>query len=141
ATAHTVYGVGSVSKLFTDLAVLQLVEQGRLDLDAPVTTYLPAFRPKNPFGKPVTLRQLMAHRAGLVREPPAGNYFDPTPVSLAETVKRLNETELVYEPETRIKYSNAAITVVGYVLEATQKTPFPRYLQQSLLEPLGMNRS
>src|SRR5205085_6181043 len=133
ASAETVYRVGSVSKLFTDLAVMQLVEQGKLDLDAPVTTYLPDFKPRNPFGKPTTLRQLMAHRSGLVREPPAGNYFDPTPPSLADTVKSLDETELVYEPETRIKYSNAAITVVGYVLEATQKTPFSRYLQQTLL--------
>lgn len=141
ATAETVYRVGSVSKLFTDIAVMQLVEQGKLDLDAPVTTYLPDFQPRNPFGKPITLRQLMAHRSGLVREPPAGSYFDPTPPSLAETVKSLNQTELVYEPETRIKYSNAAITAVGYMLEQTQKTPFPRYLQQALLEPLGLKKS
>src|SRR3954462_6716663 len=60
ATAATVYRVGSVSKLFTDLAVMRLVEQGTLDLDAPVTDYLPEFRPRNPFGKPITLRNLLA---------------------------------------------------------------------------------
>src|SRR4051794_13391599 len=49
ATAATVYRVGSVSKLFTDLAVMQLIEQGKLDLDAPVTDYLPDFHPRNPF--------------------------------------------------------------------------------------------
>jgi serine beta-lactamase-like protein LACTB len=141
ATAATVYRVGSVSKLFTDIAVMRLVEQGQLDLDAPVTKYLPDFRPRNPFGKDITLRQLMAHRSGLVREPPAGHYFDPTPPSLADTVRGLNRTELVYAPETRIKYSNAAITAVGYVLEHTQKEPFAKYLQRTLLEPLGMRRS
>ena len=77
ATADTIYRVGSVSKLFTDLAVMQLVERGVLDLDAPITKYLPDFKPGNPFDKPITLRQMMAHRSGLVREPPVGNYFDP----------------------------------------------------------------
>ena len=76
ASADTVYRVGSVSKLFTDLAVMQLVEEGKLDLDAPVTRYLPDFKPANPFGGAITLRHLMAHRSGLVREPPVGNYFD-----------------------------------------------------------------
>src|SRR5262249_23595043 len=73
ASAETVYRVGSVSKLFTDLAVMQLVEQGKLDLDAPVAKYLPDFKPADPFDKPVTLRRLMSHRSGLCREPPVGN--------------------------------------------------------------------
>src|SRR5512139_1734174 len=66
--------IASVSKLFTDIAVMQLVERGLLDLDAPVTDILPDFQPRNPFDKKITLRQLMTHRAGLVREPPSGNY-------------------------------------------------------------------
>ena len=113
ATAETVYRVGSVSKLFTDIAIMQLVEQGKIDLDAPVTRYLPDFRPRNPFGKAITLRQLMSHRSGLVREPPVGNYFETTEPSLARTIASLNQTELVYAPETRTKYSNAAIATVG----------------------------
>jgi serine beta-lactamase-like protein LACTB len=141
ATADTVYRVGSVSKLFTDIAVMQLVEQGRLDLDAPVTKYLPDFKPINRFDKPITLRQLMAHRSGLVREPPVGNYFDPSVRALDRTVRSLNSTELVYEPGTRLKYSNAAIAVVGFVLEETQKQPFARYLHNRVLDPLGMKRS
>src|SRR6185436_14939490 len=55
ATSETIYRVGSVSKLFTDIAVMQLVEQGKLDLDSPVTRYLPDFKPRNPFGKAITL--------------------------------------------------------------------------------------
>src|SRR5258705_12323654 len=55
ATADTVFRVGSVSKLFTDIAVMKLAEAGKLDLDAPVTKYLPDFQPKNPFGTPITL--------------------------------------------------------------------------------------
>ena len=62
ATAETVYRVGSVSKLFTDVGIMQLVEKGVLDLDAPVTRYIPNFKPVNPSNKPITLRQLMSHR-------------------------------------------------------------------------------
>jgi CubicO group peptidase (beta-lactamase class C family)/D-alanyl-D-alanine dipeptidase len=141
ATADTVYRVGSVSKLFTDLAIMQLVERGVLDLDAPIAKYLPDFKPDNPFDKPITLRQIMAHRSGLVREPPIGNYFDPENPSLAKTVQSLNKTRLVYEPETKTKYSNAAIATVGFVLEETQKQPFSRYLWRTLLDPLGMKHS
>lgn len=141
ATANTVYRVGSVSKLFTDIAVMQLVEQGKLDLDAPVSRYLPEFKPRNAFAKQVTLRQLMSHRSGLVREPPVGHYFDPGDPTLAATVASLNKTSLVYPPETRTKYSNAAIATVGYVLERTQKQPFAKYLKGSVLEPLGLDDS
>jgi CubicO group peptidase (beta-lactamase class C family)/D-alanyl-D-alanine dipeptidase len=141
ATAETVYRVGSVSKLFTDIAVMRLVEKGVLDLDAPVAKYLPGFKPDNPFDKPTTLRQMMAHRSGLVREPPVGNYFDPTIPTLAQMVDSLNHTKLVFEPESKIKYSNAAIATVGYVLERTQNQPFAKYLQQTLLDPMGMKQS
>lgn len=141
ATAETIYRVGSVSKLFTDIAVMQLVERGVLDLDAPITNYLPDFKPGSPFDKPITLRQMMAHRSGLVREPPVGNYFDPTNPSLAKTVASLNKTQLVYKPQTKTKYSNAAIATVGFVLEKTQKQPFARYLRRTLLDPLDMKHS
>lgn len=144
ATAETVYRVGSVSKLFTDVAVMQLVEKGTLDLDAPVTMYLPEFQPRPHPDRPakaITLRQLMAHRSGLVREPPIGNYFDPDNLSLAKMVESLNSTTLVYDPETKTKYSNAAIATVGYVLEKTQKQPFAEYLQKALLTQLGMKSS
>ena len=140
-TDDTVFRVGSVSKLFTDIAVMRLVERGKLDLDAPVTKYLPDFKPRNSFDKPVTLRELMSHRAGLVREPPIGNYFDSNNPTLAETVKSLNQTALVYAPETHTKYSNAGIATVGYVLEKTQKQMFADYLKRALLEPLGMENS
>jgi CubicO group peptidase (beta-lactamase class C family)/D-alanyl-D-alanine dipeptidase len=141
ATAETAYRVGSVSKLFTDLAVMQLVEVGKLDLDAPVTKYLPDFKPKGQGDKAITLRHLMTHCAGLVREPPVGNYFDPVNLSLEKMVASLNDTEVVYPPEAKIKYSNAGVAVVGYVLQKTQNEPFAKYVKRSVLEPLGMTNS
>ena len=101
ATGDTVYRAGSISQLFTDIAILQLVEQGKLDLDAPVTRYLPDF------DKPVTLRQLMSHR---------------------------------YKPGSLPRYSNAGATL-GYVLETTQHEPFARYVQRTVLAPLGLTHS
>jgi serine beta-lactamase-like protein LACTB len=151
ATAATVYRVGSVSKLFTDIAIMRLVEEGKLDLDAPVAKYLPDFKPDVPLResneirptlhKAITLRHLMTHRSGLVREPPVGNYFDPDHPTLEQSVLSLNQTRLVYEPQTRIKYSNAAIATVGLVLQRTQKEPFARYLQRTLLHPMGLKNS
>src|SRR5688572_17286742 len=141
ATAGTVYRVGSISKLFTDLGVMQLVERGQLSLDTAVRRYMPDFAPRGPGASSISLRQLMAHRAGLVREPPLGHYFDSTSQSLAATVRSMNRTALVYAPGARTKYSNAGIAVAGYVLEATQKEPFSQYLARTLLRPMGLHDS
>src|ERR1700730_4703607 len=141
ASADTVYRIGSVSKLFTDSAIMQLVERGELNLDAPITDYLPDFHPRNPFGTPITLRQLMSHRSGLLREPPVGNYFETSQPTLAATVQSLNDTELVFAPNTHTKYSNAAIAVVGYLLESRSHEPFAQYLKSSVLDPMGLRHS
>src|SRR5262249_17121534 len=116
ATGDTLYRVGSVSKPFTALLLMLFVELGLIDLDAPVQRYLPDFRPINKSGKEITLRQILAHRSGLVREPPVGSYFDETNPPLRNLVKSMNKTELVYAPEAKTSYSNAALSVAGYVL-------------------------
>jgi CubicO group peptidase (beta-lactamase class C family)/D-alanyl-D-alanine dipeptidase len=141
ATPDTVYRVGSVSKLFTDIAIMQLVEEGKIDLDAPVSKYLPDFKPDNPKGYTITLRQMMSHRSGLVREPPVGNYFDPEPSSLEKTVASLNGLPLVYEPGKKIKYSNAAIAAVGLALQNVDGRPFAKAVRERVLAPLGMTAS
>ena len=141
ATAETVYRLGSVSKLYTAVGVMQQVERGHLNLDAPVSEYLPEFHPANPFRNPITLRELMSHRAGLVREPPVGSYFDNSEPKLADVVNSLNATQLVYEPGTHTKYSNAGDAVSGRVLEVVTKQPYAQYLQDSVLRPLQLNQS
>jgi serine beta-lactamase-like protein LACTB len=141
ATADTVYRVGSVSKPFTALLLMLFVELGLIDLDAPVTKYLPDFRPKNPFGKDITLRQMLSHRSGLVRETPVGSYFDASEPTLARMVESLNQTELVYAPESKTSYSNAAVSTVGFLLEKTQKEAFAKLIRRKLLFPLGMESS
>ena len=107
----------------------------------PSPNYLPDFTPDNPSGTPITLRQLMSHRAGLIREPPVGNYFDDSGTDLAATIASLNGTPRIYPPETRVKYSNAGIAVVGYTLEVTQGQPFADYVKRAVLTPIGMTNS
>jgi CubicO group peptidase (beta-lactamase class C family)/D-alanyl-D-alanine dipeptidase len=141
ASTSDVFRIASVSKLFTDIAVMQLAESGEIDIDAPVTQYLPDFRPRSRFKKDITLRQMMSHRSGLVREPPVGNYFDPTEPTLEQTIRSLHDTEVVYEPERRAKYSNAAIAVAGYVVEVLRGKPFARTVEETILRPLGMSES
>ena len=141
ATAKTVYRVGSVSKLFTDLAVMTLADQGKVDIDAPVTTYLPDFKPTNPSGTPITLRQMMAHRSGLGRETPVGSYFDPSQPSLAASVTSLNQVALIHPPGTTTSDSNAAVAAVGLALERVAGEPFAKAIERRVLAPLGMTRS
>jgi len=145
ATAETVYRVGSISKLFTDLEVMRLVEQGALDLDISVERYVPSFAPKPLEGtdkKPeVTLRQLMSHRSGLVRESPVGSYFDPEEPSLAKTIESLNQTALVYPAEQKTKYSNAGIALAGYIVERVRNQPFAQILEKEVLGPLELGRT
>lgn len=141
ATPATLYRAGSVSKLFTDVAVMRLVEQGKLDLDAPVTRYLPDFRPENPFGGAITLRQLMTHRSGLVRESPRGHYFDADAKGQADAVASLNATRLVAAPGAITKYSNAGIAVVGEVVARVTGKPYAQAVTDLVLRPLGMTAS
>jgi len=141
ATPATIYRAGSVSKLFTDIAVMRLVEQGKLDLDAPVTRYLPDFRPQNPFGGAITLRQLMTHRSGLVREAPRGHYFDSEAKGQADAVASLNATRLVAAPGAITKYSNAGIAVVGEVVARVTGKPYAQAVTDLVLRPLGMSAS
>jgi CubicO group peptidase (beta-lactamase class C family)/D-alanyl-D-alanine dipeptidase len=141
ATGDTVYRVGSLSKPITALLLMMLAERGQIDLDAPVQTYLLDFRPKNSTGKAITLRQMLTHRSGLVREPPVGNCFDASEPTLAQTVASLNQTELVFAPETTISYSNAALAAVGLVMEKTQGRPFATLMHERLLDPIGMASS
>ena len=142
ADENTIYRVGSVSKLFTDIAIMKKRESGDIDIDSPLQIYLPKFNPENKFNnEPITLRQLMSHRAGILREPAYGNYFADNETSLKKTVESVNQSSLIYPPGTKTKYSNAGIAVVGYTLEKVFQKPYVEFMQQNILNPLGMNAS
>lgn len=139
AKKDSIFRAGSVSKLFNAVAVMKLVEQGKLDLDAP----LPAGRmPVNPFDdQPVTLRHLLSHRSGLQREATVGGYFDDSEPSLQATVASLKGMSLVSPPGTENRYSNIAPSLAGQlVVEAAGKS-FSELQKEWIHKPLGMTRS
>jgi CubicO group peptidase (beta-lactamase class C family) len=137
---QTLFRPGSISKLFTATAVMQLVEQGKLDLDRDVNDYLDFPIPKT-FPEPVTLQQLLTHTGGF--EEILKNLF----VAHESDVKPLR-TYLVNEMPARIfppgkipSYSNYGFTLAGYIVERVSGEKFERYIENHILKPLGMNNS
>ncbi len=143
AATDSVFRAGSVSKLFNALAVMQMVEAGRLDLDAPLSAMPGVALPDNPFPEapPVTVRQLLCHRSGLQRESPVGGYLDPSEPGLAATCASLAGCVLATPPADRTRYSNIAPSLAGHIVATLAGQPFERYQQERLLGPLGMTRS
>ena len=136
----TLFRPGSISKLFTWTAVMQLVEQGKLDLDADVNQYLDFSIPARD-GKPATLRQIMTHTAGFeeqIRGLITAKADEITP--LGEALKHW-VPERIHEPGTTPAYSNYATALAGYIVERVSGQPFDDYIEQHIFQPLGMTRS
>ena len=140
ARRDSIFRVGSVSKLFNAIAVLQQVEAGRLNLDAP----LPAeMLPLNPFidNPVVTLRQILCHRSGLQREAAVGGYFDDSEPGLAATVASVRACVLATRPGATTRYSNVAPSLAGRLVERASDLSFEDYQRNCLLRRLGMASS
>lgn len=131
---------GSISKLFTGIAVMQLVEQGELDLDQDVNDYLDFAIPTPSGGVPVTLRRLLTHRAGF--EEVIRDLFtkEPAPQSLDRWVANYLPPRLFPNGDVGA-YSNYGLALAGYIAERVADQPFADYVKESILEPLGMVRS
>lgn len=143
ATPATRYEAGSITKLFTAAAVMQLVEQGLVDLDLPVDRYVPGFRIRSRWdiaSNPVTARLLLTHRAGIPEELHTGGYADRSR-TLAETTALLADETLAYLPGTLHAYSNVGYAVLGRLIECVSGIPYARYVEQKILRPLGMQSS
>jgi CubicO group peptidase (beta-lactamase class C family) len=143
ARRESAFRCGSISKLFNALAVMQLVEAGKLDLDAPLDRYGEGLLPVNPFSDtaPVTLRQLLCHRSGIGREAPIGGYFDHSQPSLSRTVSSIAQTVLVNPPNTKTRYSNIGPSIAGHIVERVAGAGFGQYQRDHILGPLGMTHS
>ena len=143
AKRDSVFRCGSISKLFNALAVMQQVEAGKLDLDAPLQTYGPGLLPLNPFPDTpaITLRQMLCHRSGLQREGTVGGYFDSSQPGLAATVASVSAGVLATRPGEKTRYSNFAASIAGHVVERVSGQSFEDYQRAHLLDPLGMKNS
>jgi CubicO group peptidase (beta-lactamase class C family) len=142
AGAETIYRVGSISKLFTDTAALQLAEQGRLDIDRPLKIYLPDFaiKERNAQAAPITPRHLMTHHSGLPRDVLKG-FETAEPAPFASVVSDIRAEYAAHAPGEIFSYSNLGITLLGSAIQQVSGVPFAAHLKQSVLLPLGMSSS
>lgn len=124
---QTLFEIGSISKSFVAIAVLQLAEEGRIDLQKPVTTYLPWLKFDSKFS-PITTHHLLSHTSGLSGVPLLNRVVGTT-------------LRVGFEPGTRWVYSNIGYAILGFLIEAIDKKPFAESMRQRVLLPLGMNSS
>ncbi len=142
ASTQTLYGIGSISKLFTATAVMQLIEQGRIDLDAPVSQYLPEFSMRTRYtgSGPITARNLLTHHAGL-----PGDYLKGMwslhPAPFEQVFPLLRDEYVSYPPDLVFSYSNIGYALLGRLVEKASGQPYASYMQEALLTPLGMDHS
>ena len=132
-TAESIFPIGSISKSFTAISLMQLHDQGRFDPGLPIAHYIPEFRLKSKF-RPITGKDLLSHTSGMQ------NYRADLSSS-RYTLYALRDFEPSYAPGTHYWYSDLGFQVLGYVLEDITGAPYHNYVQQNLLQPLGMNAS
>jgi CubicO group peptidase (beta-lactamase class C family) len=144
-TLNTIFSVQSMSKLFTATAVMRAVQEGKVDLDVPITTYLPDFTVKSAFEqhpeRKITLRMLLSHTAGFTHEAPVGNNYELDPGTFEEHIKSIEDTWLRYPVGTGYAYSNLGIDLAGYILEKVYERPFAQVMNDEVLGPVGMSGS
>ena len=144
-TRDTPFSIQSMSKSFTATAVLLAVQDGLLDLDAPISTYLPDFTVNSIFDERpqdiITLRMLLSHTAGFTHEAPVGNNFDLEPGTWETHIASISDTWLKFPVGQGWSYANLGIDLAGYILEQVAEMPFQLYAKTHLFEPLEMHNS
>jgi CubicO group peptidase (beta-lactamase class C family) len=146
ASRDTVYRIGSITKQFTGLMLLQLIESGQVHLSDPVEKYFPDFnkvRSRFPNAPAVTFVQLATMTSGLSTEPNHLATYTKGPVSDWEKtlIRALPETSYAFEPGTRLHYSNVGYAILGAALSRCAGHPFVDYVQERIFSPLGMTHS
>lgn len=128
--ASTLYETGSIGKSFTAICLLQLEDEGLIDLHVPVTTYLPWFEIQSDF-EPFTIHHLLSHTSGMIN----GSDFAPDP---RYEVWALRETSVSHPPGEHFHYSNVGYKLLGLILEAVEGKPYAEIVAERILEPLGL---
>lgn len=139
-TEDILYGVGSVSKIYTTVAVMQLAEEGKVDLDAPVTRYLPDFQMADSRYRDITVRMLLNHSSGIMGTGLAGAIlFGDADGSAADTLlEDLAGQRLIADPGAYSVYCNDGFTLAELVVEAVSGMDFMDYVRANILEPIGL---
>ncbi|MGH8186930.1 MAG: serine hydrolase domain-containing protein, partial [Steroidobacteraceae bacterium] len=137
---RTLVRPGSTSKVFTWTAVMQLYEQGKLDLDRDINAYLD-FRIDNPFDTPITLKHLMTHRGGFEEGLKSILMTDVARFMTLEQYLKTHQRPLIHRPGEVPAYSNYGTALAGYIVQRVSGEPFERYIERHIFEPLQMQRS
>ena len=137
------YGIGSVSKIYTTVAAMQLVEKGRLELDKPVTTYLPDFKMADQRNRDITVRMLLNHSSGLMGSSMGSGilFDDPSELAADTLLERLAGQRLKADPGAYSVYCNDGFTLAQLVVEAVSGMEFMDYIQANLLKPAGLKNT
>jgi CubicO group peptidase (beta-lactamase class C family) len=135
ATPDTQYRIGSITKMLTATAVMQLRDAGELDLEDPLDRHLDGV-PHTP-----TIRRLLSHASGLQRETPGDVWVTLKFLSDEELMRDLGTAEQVLAPGERFHYSNLGFALLGRVVAAVSGRSYEEYIQERILEPLGMTRT
>ena len=137
ATARSSYRLASVTKPMTAVAILQLVEQGKVDLDAPVQTYVPYF-PVKAF--PITVRQLLGHLGGIdaYRDSQVEQHFKEHK-DTRQSIAVFEQFDLIAEPGTRFRYTSYGYNLLGAVIEGASGESYGGYMRRHVWGPLGMD--
>ncbi len=139
-TLDTVYRIGSITKTISSLALLALRDEGKLNLDDPVSKYLPeasSVKPPTTDGGPITVRHLVTHTSGLPRLGKL-DYGDGHEVTRDELIGCLSGVALDFAPGSQAVYSNLAMALVGLIVAKASGQPFRDFVNQRILTPLGM---
>ncbi|MGB7282354.1 MAG: serine hydrolase domain-containing protein [Candidatus Acidiferrum sp.] len=136
----TMFRLASISKLFTWVSVMQLSEQGKLNIDADINTYLD-FKIAPAFGQPITLRNLMTHTGGFEEVLHDILYVEPHAPTTLRDFLIANQPRRMYPPGQIPAYSNYGVGLAGYIVQRVSGEPFEQYVSEHIFEPLGMNHS
>lgn len=141
ATPATAYRIASISKTFTAHALLQLRDAGKLQLDDPITKWIPELElaKVNPQSPAITIRHLLTHTGGIPREVDGTYWNDMNFPSREAMLPVLSRMGVVSEPDKEWKYSNVALSLAGYIVEAASGEPYAEYVARHILTPLGMS--
>lgn len=141
-TTETKFRLASVSKQFCTLLIMQLVQEGKLNLDDTITKHLPYYRPDT--GDRITIHHLMAHQSGIPDFTANFDYrrtISKIPLEKDEFIKQHCSGDLAHEPGTIYSYCNAGYVILGRIIERTTRRTFEQNLHERILEPLGMKNS
>ncbi|MBS1139741.1 MAG: Beta-lactamase [Proteobacteria bacterium] len=139
ATPDTVYRAGSIAKVFTAAAAMQLAEQGKLNIDRPLVAALPEFSIKTRFpnAAPVTPRNIMCHHSGLPSNFLRG-LFVREPDRFDSVVEAIHDEHLAFPPNYVFSYSNLGMALLGAAIQKVSGEPFDTYMESHFFQPLGM---